>query len=1332
MKKTLALVLALAMVFSTITVAFAEGALGAEAQTCADLGMLKGSTGTVDAAYVATAPTRIQAAVMFLRLKGLEAEAMAFTGEANFPDADKAAWAKPVMAYLKANPQLGWVGTNGEFNPTGAMTAQAYYKVMLEALGYKQNTAEVVGDFAYADVLTFAASKGLTKVAAVTNFTVNDLAVATVEALNAKVKDGSKTLVASLVEAGKVDKAKAIAAGLYEDAATTTAELENAVAVANNKVELEFSADVAKAFAENAANYKVVAKGSTTALEVKSAVAESGTIVVLETAAQTGGAAYTVTVGSVSKNFAGIAKLTGVPGVDDVVCIDTNTIEVTFDMVMDTATATNVANYSVNNNVTVKAAVLGADRDVVTLTTEGIANNKSYKLTVENVKSADLVAVKKTTTSFTGEADTDAPDLDKVEAAANNVRFTVFFDDDHGVDKASAETIANYTITDGTNTVAIKSITADDADDDDYYDEVEIVTEPLTKGTSYTVKINNIVDGSVSANKMAKEQSEKFRAKAADDDAPTLEDAFFINDTTLWVEFSDDNRLDVATAEDAGNYALNEDMNVVSAKILDAEDLDDADGHVVLLTTSAADEDETNYILTINDVADEFGNVIDADTKEKSIDGIIEDIVPPHIASVEVTADDEVVLTFAQDGKAGLLDKATAEDPTNYYIEGLAVKEADLDSDDRWIVTLTTAKMDDKTAYDIVMNNIKDINGNTVNNLEVSFVANGGVDNAKPEIESIEVVARNLVQVTFNEDVKFSVDAASTTMTVDGPDDDDHVLTAVGTTIDSSEAILFKAVEDEVLAENVEYTVTAITGVIDLFRNAYTVPTDADDLDTIEGDESVNEGPEVESIEQVDAKTIRVVFTEQVRVYGDDDNSGVLDADEMALTEIDYTTEEADADEDVYDEITEDGEDLAFTATVDPDGDANDAGRSTVDLVFANVLEDDNTIGIDFTAFVTDYAGAPAIDEEDEFDIDDVSAVEDGDDYADELAGYLAGFGTEGNLCTLVDTYFDEEEEPEIADVRAKNNKVIEVEYEAKVDEDSLGTYDLEDEDGNDIGITPRVGDEDYIVELVLNGSDTMSEDVVYTLTVSRTAKNMAGNTNSDYNGEEYDFNGSSVPVSYYITGVKQYDALRIRVYSSEILDGKDYTVYKGTVATGTVVAEGTTDADDEATNAYINLTVALVDGATYTVDLDDFGTYVFEADVDDGDLDIEADIVEFSDWNCEDYVVKVVYDEDGDGEYQEDEVYTVTPSDDTDADAYLNDLFDLDGENWIVSGADSGINLSDLPDDAVYTVQVFRTLNAIDFTAAGGVDTLDEYENLVDGATEVEAAPAYTAEFTK
>ena len=463
MKKTLALVLALALVFSTVTVAFAEGALGEDAQICADLGMLKGETGTVDAAYVATAPTRLQAAIMFLRLKGLEAEALAFTGEANFADGNLA-WAEGanLLAYLKANPQLGWQGDGTNFDPNGKITAQMYYKVLLEALGYKQSTPEVVGDFAWGDVLEFAAGKGLIKVAAAAEFTVNDLAIATVEALKADMKEGGKTLAATLVDAGKINAAKAEEAGLYTEVATSSdAKLDAVIASANDKVEVTFDGDVAAAFAENAANYNIVVKGTKTALEVKEAKAVGATVAELTTAAQTGGTAYTMTVGDVSKNFAGLAKISGAPEVDTVKCIDTNTVEVVFKKAMDRASVEDVANYTLNNGATVTAAELWIDQDdsrmTVKLTTEGVSNNKVYKLKIANVKSADLVAIKTVEKSFAGIADTTAPKLSNV-ATPNNQRIFVVFDDKHSIDKESVENIANWDI-DG---LAINSIKAQD------------------------------------------------------------------------------------------------------------------------------------------------------------------------------------------------------------------------------------------------------------------------------------------------------------------------------------------------------------------------------------------------------------------------------------------------------------------------------------------------------------------------------------------------------------------------------------------------------------------------------------------------------------------------------------------------------------------------------------------------------------------------------------------------------------------------------------------------------------------------------------------------------
>jgi predicted lipoprotein with Yx(FWY)xxD motif len=190
----------------TVMTAFADGeVVKSETQVVADLGVLVGDGAGLTDEYLNKETTRIQAAIMFLRLKGLEADAMAFKGNENFNDA-KLVWSdgQTILAYLKANPQLGWQGSgSGAFDPLSGVTAQQYYKVMLEALGYSQGM-----DFEYKDVLTFAAKNGLSKVADVKKFKNINVATATIEALNATLSSGGKTLAVSLSDSKKIDAGK--------------------------------------------------------------------------------------------------------------------------------------------------------------------------------------------------------------------------------------------------------------------------------------------------------------------------------------------------------------------------------------------------------------------------------------------------------------------------------------------------------------------------------------------------------------------------------------------------------------------------------------------------------------------------------------------------------------------------------------------------------------------------------------------------------------------------------------------------------------------------------------------------------------------------------------------------------------------------------------------------------------------------------------------------------------------------------------------------------------------------------------------------------------------
>jgi len=153
------------------------------------LGMLIGEGDGITEEYIKKIPTRVQAAIMVLRLNGVDSEAAAFTGTDNFADAYLEEWAKPYLAYLKAHPEFGLIGTGeNKFEPTANIDEQAYAKILLTALGYEYNV-----DFTWDETLSFAAEKGIAK-AESGAFNVKDLAIMTASALKLNCKDGTPLL----------------------------------------------------------------------------------------------------------------------------------------------------------------------------------------------------------------------------------------------------------------------------------------------------------------------------------------------------------------------------------------------------------------------------------------------------------------------------------------------------------------------------------------------------------------------------------------------------------------------------------------------------------------------------------------------------------------------------------------------------------------------------------------------------------------------------------------------------------------------------------------------------------------------------------------------------------------------------------------------------------------------------------------------------------------------------------------------------------------------------------------------------------------------------------
>jgi len=872
MKKTLALVLALAMVFSTITVAFAEDTLGEDAQTCADLGMLKGEGGTVDAAYTATAPTRLQAAVMFLRLKGLEAEALAFTGEDNFADGE-IAWAEGanLIAYLKANPQLGWIGDGTSFNPEGVMTAQAYYKVMLEALGYKQTTDEVAGDFAWTEVLTFAASVGLSKVAEVENFTVNDLAIATVEALKVNVKDTEKTLADTLVEAGVIDEAAAVAAGLVEEVPTTVGvAIDDVYATGNAVVVVEFEDDVDPAAAGNIANYAIEG------LEVSAVSVADTDKVVLDTAAMTAGKLYTLTVGESSMKFSGVAKVSGSPEIVDTVGEDIEEVVITFSKNIDFATGSDVANYSIAGVEIAKAEV---DEDEVTLTTVGLKNKTKYTVKATNIKSVDGATKKSDTDSFTTKFDTSAPKIDRIEAETNQ-RVVVYFNEE--VTEESAENLANYSIkVDEKDGDSLEIISVEwDSDDEDF---VSVVTEPMEKKEDYVISVNGIVDQRKAANTMTRASSKDFKGIAEDEDAPKVDAVTVLSPTKILVKFKDASRIDEASATNPANYEL-EGLDIDEITVVENE----WKVFRALLTVEDMDTNKA-YDFTIDGVADEFGNTMEEVEKTaKATSTNIAAVGLLQVGGVDqvyATGENTVVVVFDNE-----VDEDSAENISNYKIDNdigaptKAVYEKKA-SDGTFVansVTLTVADLVNgfeelnnrkKMYYELTIDGVLDLAGNELfYEAAIDVTPATAWDKDAPELDDAEAIDQKVVALTFDEQVKFKTGAKLLLLRdddVDTPislnaysyDDDDTVVEFAYTgTLDENIVFTVYNVVYDPGAGNEDGGITDLIGNYVKFADIYS----ADNKISFNGTSSAHDAVEMDSYYQKDARQFEVTMDKEV------------------------------------------------------------------------------------------------------------------------------------------------------------------------------------------------------------------------------------------------------------------------------------------------------------------------------------------------------------------------------------------------------------------------------------------------------------------------------------
>ena len=563
LKKLLAVIVSICVLATFTVPAFAaDSTLSADTKTCADIGVLVGDGGGVTPEYGATVPTRVQALVMVLRLTGNLADAQAFTGTENFADVSKASWAKSLLAYAKAHPELGFVGDGTNFNPTAEITPQEYYKVLLTALGYA-----IPADYAYADTLTFA--KNTVKLAMggdVEKFTIDSLAVATDEGLKAKVKHGSKTLAAKLVDAGKLDKAAAVAAGLYVEA---PAVVTVASVSADNlkQVVVAFNGAVDEDSAEDVGNYSIDGytfesaslgdDGKTVTLSLDAEFELSSDYGAFKNQTE-----YKITVDGVKdasgKTIAKADKIaftpvdTTIPSVKEVTALGTKALKIVFTEPVKKSSASSTSKIKIDGKSIAGSVKYNFSDNVIISTTMTVGE---HKLSIDGVEDFYGLKVNVKDIAFTVAEDTTAPEI--VSAKAIDLKkVEVVFNE-----PVKAVTKAYHTSSSKTATLPI---TPDDT-------KVTLTFKDAMSVNNTTVTLENVED--YSGNKATRTVDV---TPVLDTERPTVSSVKVEKDGSVHkftVTFSESVKEDTtaASAEEGSNYVIKDkDAKVVSGKGLNS------------------------------------------------------------------------------------------------------------------------------------------------------------------------------------------------------------------------------------------------------------------------------------------------------------------------------------------------------------------------------------------------------------------------------------------------------------------------------------------------------------------------------------------------------------------------------------------------------------------------------------------------------------------------------------------------------------------------------------------------------------------------------------------
>jgi len=756
----LSVIVVIAMLATTMLPAFAADTAAApktEADIVKALGVVIGGEDGITDEYLQATTLRYQSAIIFLRLIGLEADAREYAGEDNFADANTvSADTKKYLGYLKTHPEYGWIGIgNNMFDPNSATSAQAFYKVLLETLGYKCTVGDVQGDFDYANTIAFAAEKGLAKVANVDKFTNADLITAVLEVLPLEKKGTGKTLLKTLVEAGVINEeiAKEYLPDALELTKTVTTEVYS-VAATNGQLTVVLTEDVgATPAASDFTITQAINGGAATTVTgtVYSYTYETKTVVidvpVVAEASEEQNVVYSVQYKDTTAVAAPAIVVGAAFGIKDIVEPSLKLIKVNlnkdYDSSKDTFTVYKTSDTSATVAITAKAVTENSKQVLV------IANGKfdadvdyTLKLTRDG---------KDYTKAFKVAADVTVPQLVSVKAIGNKIIRATFSEPVENADVANTG-VYNYKIGDKViGTVGTDYYAVTDVKVSDDFTSVDIKLANILETGEYTFAIvrDNITDVIDYAGYYVPAMSAKFTVTVSLT-AAQVKDLTVNSRSEVVVEFTDPVE-DPATSTVFWNTD-GSDSNTYKAANEVAKRSDTK--YAFSFTTNVIPTGKVYFF--VKGVVDAYGNAVP--TKKFEVEVGADAVATATITveneqtvKVKFSKDMAATLTAGVEVNSGTTGNAAKKD--HYTIkkaDGTAVEitEAKYVAADK--TTILTLKEKQSGACTISISGIKDVVGQEMQAISSSSIT--FTDVTPPTVDSVTVKdGANKIYVVFSE-----------------------------------------------------------------------------------------------------------------------------------------------------------------------------------------------------------------------------------------------------------------------------------------------------------------------------------------------------------------------------------------------------------------------------------------------------------------------------------------------------------------------------------------------------------------------------------------------------